>query len=49
MENYELVIEEVRPVELKREATWSKIGTDVRSATTIEDVLKEADLDYYTD
>jgi phage/plasmid-like protein (TIGR03299 family) len=46
MENYNLVMDEIQPVVLKREATWSRIGTDVRSATTIEDVLKSANLDY---
>lgn len=48
MENYMSVesIKEVMPVELKREATWSRIGTDVRESKSIEDVLKAAKLDY---
>lgn len=29
-----------------REATWAQIGTDVREATTVDRVLKEAKLDY---
>ena len=48
MENYMSIesIKEVKPVELKREATWSRIGTDVREAKSIEEVLHAAKLDY---
>lgn len=31
---------------MMRETTWSRIGTDVSKATSLEDVLKKAQLDY---
>lgn len=47
MENY-IAVEEskVMGLGLDRTATWSKIGTNVRTATTVEEVLKQAGLDY---
>ena len=41
MENY-IAVEESKVMDLglDRTATWSKIGTNVRTATTVEEVLK---------
>ena len=31
---------------MAREATWTRVGTDVSQQTSVEEILKQAHLDY---